>query len=85
MLWRYCESSAHYIFGDREVRNPLAKKILRLITGRSLALTDIHRELGRNIESKAVRATLKALEEGKKIIRTTSNPLGRTKSVYTAV
>ena len=42
MLWRYCEQSAKYIFGDKVVRNPLSKKILDMLGQcERLSLTEI--------------------------------------------
>ena len=84
MVWDYCEKSARYIFSDKDIKNPLAKKILALLTGKALSATEIHNSLGNNHGAKAIHATLKALVEQNKIRAEVVKPKGRGKTVYTA-
>ena len=84
MVWDYCEKSARYIFSDKDIKNPLAKKILTLLTGKALSATEIHNSLGNNHGAKAIHATLKGLVEQNKIRAEVVKPKGRGKTVYTA-
>ena len=83
MLWRYCESSAHYIFGDRETKNPLVKKIMELLSsGSRLSLTEISNGLGRHFTSQSIQIAVKILLERSAIGREEIQTTGRKKTVY---
>lgn len=82
MLWRYCESSAKYIFSDRVSYNPLTEKILEMITQKPMSLTDISNELNRNFSSASIRHAIKELLERNKITAESVKTAGRCKTIY---
>jgi len=84
MVWDYCEKSARYIFADKDVKNPLAKKIMELLAV-PLSLTDIHKALGNHILSKNIQSTLKSLIERNKIAADRMRTPGRSKTIYRVV
>jgi hypothetical protein len=64
-LWRYCEDSARYIFGDR-IGDPVADRLLdglRAAGERGLALTDISDVLMRNVNAQKTQGALKILQD----------------------
>jgi hypothetical protein len=82
MVWDYCEKSARYIFADKDVKNPLAKKILTLLEIKPLSLTEIYNGLAKHFESKNIQSTLKSLMERNKVIVDRTRTLGRTRTTY---
>jgi hypothetical protein len=82
MVWDYCEKSARYIFGDKDIKNPLAKKILQLLAGNPMSLTEIYTGLGKHFESRAIQATIKSLLERNKINVDSQKTPGRSKTIY---
>jgi hypothetical protein len=85
MVWDYCEKSARYIFSDKDIKNPLAKKILALLTGKPMSLTEIYKGLGKHVESRAIQATMKSLLERNKVIVNSQKTSGRSKTIYELV
>lgn len=62
-LWRYCEASARYIFGE-SLGDPLADTILQILRNvghEGITRTDISHELGRNVKSAAIGQALALL------------------------
>jgi hypothetical protein len=62
-VWRYCEASAAYIFGDM-LGNPLADELLRMIrmAGSSgITRTEMSNNLGRNVKSAVIGHALALL------------------------
>ena len=62
-LWRYCEASARYVFGDL-IGNPVADTILRALRAAGadgLSRTDVINLFGRNLSTAQVDAALVAL------------------------
>jgi hypothetical protein len=82
MVWDYCEKSARYIFADKNVKNPLAKKILTLLEAKPLSLTEIYNGLAKHFESKNIQSTLKSLMERNKVIVDRTRTPGRTRTIY---
>lgn len=61
-VWRYCEDSARYIFGD-SIGDPFADEVLRALrNGGGMNRTDIHHFFKRNHSSEKIGATLDALK-----------------------
>jgi predicted ArsR family transcriptional regulator len=63
-VWRYCDDSARYIFGEL-LGDPLADEILQLLraTGRQgMTRTEISNALGRNIPSARISTVLARLQ-----------------------
>ena len=85
MVWDYCEKSARYIFADKNVKNPLAKKIMELLTVQPSSLTGIHKALGNHADAKNIKATLKSLFERNKITMDIMQTNGRSKAIYRVV
>ncbi len=82
MVWDYCEKSARYIFADKDVKNPLAKKILTLLEIKPLSLTEIYNGLAKHFESKNIQATMKSLLERNKVFVNRMRTPGRSKTIY---
>jgi hypothetical protein len=82
MLWRYCESSAKYIFSDKAAQNPLIGKILNMLTKKPMSLTEISNEFNRNVSSASIRQAIKELMENKRITSKTIKTAGRDKTIY---
>jgi len=82
MVWDYCEKSARYIFGDKDIKNPLAKKILQLLTGKPMSLTEIYTGLAKHFESRAIQETMKSLLERNKVFVNSQKTPGRSKTIY---
>ncbi len=82
MVWEYCEKSARYIFSDKNVKNPLTKKIVDLLKLKPMSLTEIYTGLCKHFESKNIQATLKALMERNQVVVVHVPTLGRTKTIY---
>ena len=80
-IWDYCEKSARYIFGEREVKNPLEQKILTMLEPGPITMTDISNNLGRHEKSEAIRSTLKSLAERNKIAMEPQKTPGRSKVI----
>jgi len=86
MLWRYCEQSAKYIFGDKVAKNPLVKRILDLLNQRSMSATEIYSEgLQKHFKSEDIQSTLRSLIEQNKIKATTEKTNGRARTIYEVV
>ena len=86
MLWRYCEQSAKYIFGDKVVRNPLSKKILDMLGQcERLSLTEISNKLDRNFDAAGIQAAVKELIERNKITSEIVKKSGRPTTFYMVV
>ncbi len=85
MAWDYCEKSARYIFADKDVKNPLAKKIMELLTVQPSSLTGIHKALGNHADGKNIQSTLKSLMERNKVIVDRTRTPGRSKTIYRVV
>jgi hypothetical protein len=86
MLWRYCEQSAKYIFGDKVVRNPLSKKIFGLLEQcEQLSLTEISNKLDRNFDAAAIQTAVKELIERNKITSEIVKRAGRPTTFYMVV
>lgn len=65
-VWRYCEDSTRFIFGDA-LGDPAADEILRVLRGAEAGLTrtDITNHFGRNREAREItRALTRLLEHG---------------------
>lgn len=85
MVWDFCEKSARYIFADKDVKNPLAKKIMELLTVQPSSLTGIHKALGNHADGKNIQSTLKSLMERNKVIVDRTRTPGRSKTIYRVV
>jgi hypothetical protein len=67
-VWRYCEASARYIFGD-STGDPMADRILmRLQEQGPMDRTAISGLFGRNMPSARIEHALATLEQSKHII-----------------
>jgi len=84
-IWQYCEASAVYIFGDREIRNPLTAKIMEMLDKKPMSLTEIYTSLGKHFESSAIQKTMKALLERNKVAVDCQKTSGRPKTIYRIV
>ncbi|MFH0730753.1 MAG: DUF3987 domain-containing protein [Pseudomonadota bacterium] len=82
MIWDYCEKSARYIFSDKDIKNPLAKKILALLAGSPMTLTEINVGLGKHFESRAIQTAMKSLLERNKVFVNSQKTQGRSKTIY---
>lgn len=63
-VWRYCEDSARYIFGDT-LGDPVADTILTALRDavpQSVSTTDLHAVVGRHQTASRIRAVLRDLE-----------------------
>ena len=70
-LWKYCEASARYIFGDL-VGDPVADTILRALRAAGadgLSRTDLINLFGRNLSANKIDAALVALLSAGKVRR----------------
>ncbi len=85
MLWRYCEQSARYIFGDKEIKNPLSKKILDMLSEKPLSMSEIYKGLSSHTESASIQITVKALIERNKVCVSTIKTNGRPCTIYSIV
>jgi hypothetical protein len=70
-LWRYCEASARYIFGDI-IGDPNADTVLRALRaagGDGLSRTELFNLFGRNLGANKIDAALVALLSAGKVRR----------------
>ena len=78
-LWRYCEASARYIFGDA-LGDALADEIfhmLRAVAPDGLTRTDIYNAFGRNKKSTTIQQALAGLWRHQLVTYTTEATAGR--------
>lgn len=67
-LWRYCEASVRYIFGER-TGDPVADRILQALDEQDkLALSDISSLFDRNIDKARIGQALNLLKQAKLIV-----------------
>jgi len=63
-LWKYCEASARYIFGETPTLSPLASKVLGVIKSKEgISRTGIHEALNRNYSATLRNQALAELME----------------------
>jgi hypothetical protein len=78
-LWRYCEASARYIFGDA-LGDALADEILhmlRAVAPNGLTRTDLYNAFGRNKKSTTIQRALAGLWRHQLVTYTTEATAGR--------
>ncbi len=68
-VWRYCEESAHFIFGD-SLSDPVADRILKALRSNSggLTRTDVSQRFGRNKTKAEIESAINSLK-GDQLIR----------------
>jgi hypothetical protein len=77
-MWRYCEASARFIFGDI-IGDPTADTILRALRGAGVAglsRTDLFNLFGRNLAANKIDAALVTLLSAGKVRRGSSKKTG---------
>jgi hypothetical protein len=82
-VWRYCDASARYIFGEL-LGDPLADELLRLLRvagSQGMTRTDLSNALGRNVPSARIGQALGRLQRdqlvGCQITNTSGRPVER--------
>jgi Protein of unknown function (DUF3987) len=85
-VWRYCEDSARYIFGD-VVGDKLANQIIDLLTTspRGMTQTEISDAFKRNKSSAQIQAALRLLEEAGKVDKQVQGTSGRPLTTWRKV
>ena len=85
-VWRYCEDSARYIFGD-VVGDKLANQIIDLLTAcpRGMTLTEISAAFQRNKSSAQIQSALRLLEDAGKVDKQVQGTLGRPLTIWRKV
>jgi len=85
-VWKYCEASARYIFGDM-LGDPIADEILRALRGAGpdgLDRTSIHNLFRRHESAEAIGAALDRLAKCGKAVSRTRQTGGRPTEIWTA-
>jgi hypothetical protein len=74
-VWRYCEASARYIFGD-SVGDPVADTLFRALRSSSggMTRTELHKLFGRNLPAVKIEAALARLQEYGLVRHETQSP-----------
>lgn len=86
-VWRYCEASTRYLFGDR-TGDPIADEILaalRQVAPDAMTRTDIYNLLGRNRSSERTANALGLLLRYGKVRRGQRPTSGRPIEIWMAV
>jgi hypothetical protein len=85
-VWRYCEDSARYIFGD-VVGDKLATQIVDLLTSapRGMTQTEINDAFQRNKSSAQIQAALRLLEDDGKVVKQVQGTAGRPLTIWRTV
>ncbi|MGA1826286.1 MAG: hypothetical protein ACMUIP_16650 [bacterium] len=81
-LWKYCEASAFYIFGNK-TGNPIADTIYRELHAGPLTRTDICGLFSHHTTKNAIDSALELLESQKKITIKEQNTQGRPRVIIT--
>jgi hypothetical protein len=84
-LWRYCEASAHYIFGDT-LGDPIADQILKTLrqSAGGMSRSDILRLFGRHLPADTVGRALGELLRAGKVRRDLQQTGGRAREMWFA-
>jgi Protein of unknown function (DUF3987) len=85
-VWRYCENSARFIFGD-QLGDPVADQLLSALRAYPDGLTkaQLHNALGRNRSASVIDAALNTLSRYKFAKKKTKQTRGRRAEVWMAV
>ena len=81
-VWRYCEQSARYIFGDRPA-DQLSDKLLTAIRQEPQSLTKLHKLFSNHFPAETIKGALQRLANQRLIVRKRVDTGGRPSEVWT--
>jgi hypothetical protein len=80
-LWQYCDASAAYIFGGREM-DSLAERIIEALRDGPLTTTALNQRLSGHVSSQQLRETLRELEARGLVQRQEEKTDGRPRTTW---